>query len=387
MNFADSRSTLVISDVHLSRGPSVAALALARLVELHPQHELIVAGDFFDLALDPRDKHPGQSIAEILSSHPELCRALTDRLTRGAPVTLLAGNHDAAVGDTANRAVVLERLGLAEDAPLAMFPWFVNVRGVHVEHGHFYDPDNAPTHPLCPWDYHTEPLGIAMTRRFVAPNGAMMFAGAYETTPLAGLYQVLSEYRLRAPLVIVNYFATAGGLCVRARTARRNVASESERGADVLAEHSALLGVAPTVLEDLLSQGAQPTHHRVSSTFMRLYFDRIFATVGGAAGLLLGLCGAPQALALSALGACYLGISVRRQGSRYQDLPPERLRDAARRVRTTSGANSVIFGHSHVEDQAPGYLNLGSFSFIKHAGHPYAEIDGRGAVHLRRFIG
>ena len=98
---------------------------------------------------------------------------------------------------------VLHEMGLdlPESVPLTTFPWFIRRAGVHIEHGHFYDPDNAPNHPLSQWDHRTEPLGVALTRRFIAPNGAMMFAGAYQVTPMAGFMQVLSEYRLRAPLV------------------------------------------------------------------------------------------------------------------------------------------------------------------------------------------
>jgi predicted phosphodiesterase len=385
MSSAGCRSALVVSDVHLSRRPNRGADALARLLETHPEHEVFVAGDLFDLALDPPSKDSGESIAEILSSHRRLSEVLVMRLQRGVPVNLLAGNHDAAVAETGVRDKLLSKLGLPAGVPLSTFPWFVRRQGVHIEHGHFYDPDNAPTHPLCPWSYETEPLGIAMTRRFVAPNGAMMFAGAHETTPLAGLYQVLRSYRLRAPMVIVDYFATAFGLCLRARTQRRSVEQEFARGAVALLEHCQRVGIEASVVHELLGEGARPTHHGVRSTFMRLYFDRIFATFGGVAGSVAGFLGNPYGLALSGLSALYLLASVKGQGSRYQDLPPARLRAAAEKVRRASAAHTVIFGHSHVEDSAPGYMNLGSFSFANLEGRPYAEIDAEGSAKAQRF--
>lgn len=377
------RSVVVVSDLHLSRKSCLSAPALAELLRQHPEHELVVAGDFFDLAFDPPSKDPAESIEEILGCHASLCEVLSERLARGVPVTLLAGNHDAAVASETTRARLIQALGLPESAPLATFPWFVRRVGVHIEHGHFYDPDNAPNHPLCLWNPRTEPLGVAMTRRFVAPNHAMMFAGAYQVTPLSGLVQVLSEYRLRAPLVIANYFATAGGLCLRARTERATMVAEFELGARALAEHSRCLGVPAGDLEVLLSGGARPTHHGVRATFMRLYFDRIFAAVGTAAGLSIAAFGNPQGLLLAGVGAAYLVASVRTHGSRYRDLPGERLRDAARRILEATDAKGVIFGHTHVEDSSPGYLNLGSFAFCDRGRRPYAEIDAHGAISRR----
>jgi len=372
--------------MHLSRIPSQSAAALAELLTQHPSHELVIAGDFFELALDPPGKDPSESIGEILSSQPELSRALARHLEAGAPLTLLANNHDASVASAATHRQILKTLGVSRGAPLSTFPWFIRRAGVHIEHGHFYDPDNAPTHPLSLWNYQTEPLGVAMTRRFVAPNGAMMFAGAYETTPLSGLLRVLSEYRLRAPLVIANYFATAGALCVGTHGRRRALADELERGALELAAYSQALGVEPSVLQELLGTGARPTHHRFRDTFMRLYFDRIFATLGTAGGLLATLLGNPQGLLLAGLGVSYLATSVTRQGqSRYQNLPGERLRQAAARVRQASQASVVIFGHTHIEDDVEGYLNLGSFGFARQQGRSYAEIDARGEVRRLRF--
>ena len=385
MKNGGERSVLVVSDLHLSRRACRSATALAKLLEEHPEHELVVAGDFFDLAFDPPSKDPAESIEEILSCHSELCEAISRRLARAVPVTLLAGNHDAAVASRDTRARLTRVLGVGPSAPLTTFPWFVRRAGVHIEHGHFYDPDNAPNHPLCLWSPRTEPLGVAMTRRFVAPNHAMMFAGAYQVTPLSGLLQVLTEYRLRAPLVIANYFATAGGLCLRAHTERATMVAESELGAQALVEHSRALGVPAGDLEVLLGGGARPTHHGFRATFMRLYFDRIFATLATATGLGIAAFGQPQGLLLAGAGGLYLVGSVRTHGSRYRDLPGERLRDAAARILEATDAHGVIFGHTHVEDATSGYLNLGSFAFTQQAQRPYAEVDPKGNVSRRWF--
>lgn len=385
MTAGPKRPVLVVSDVHLSCDPNSSAVALASLIDAHPEHELVVAGDLFDLAFDPPNKKPCESIEEILSCHVALCRSLAARLMRGVPVTLLAGNHDAQVAAPEAREGVCRVLGVPRDAPLATFPWFIRRAGVHIEHGHFYDPDNAPNHPLSLWNPSTEPLGVAMTRRFVAPNGAMMFAGAYQTTPLSGLMRVLTEYRLRSPLVIANYFAAAGGLCVRARTGRARMLAEARLGGEALDAHSTELGISVQVLEELLDEGARPTHHGFRDTFMRLYFDRIFAAFATTGGVFVAALGNLPGLWFAGLGALYLAASVKHQGSRYRDLPGERLRRAAERVRIATEASDVIFGHTHVEDVAAGYVNLGSFAFTRELGRPYAEISTEGEVRSLRF--
>jgi hypothetical protein len=334
----------------------------------------VVNGDLFDLALDPPGQDPTTSMCEILSVHEVLSRALVGHLARGNPVTLLAGNHDAALANPASRQRVLTHLGLPSTAPLTIAPWFERRGPAPIEHGHFNDTDNAPNHPQSQWNHDTDPLGIAKTRRFNAPNGAMVFAHAYETTPLQGLFLTFSEFNVRAPLVIARYFATAGRLCMRARTKRRAWREEWQRGEEeleVLAKH---LGIEIGVLERLTRSGPKPTHHGFRETFMRLYFDRIFATFGTAGGLASAALGNPQGLLLAALSSAYLLSSVRRQGSRYTSLPGQRLRDAAAGIRETTGVEQVIFGHTHVEDEASGYVNSGSFAFCRNS-RPYVRIE------------
>jgi hypothetical protein len=107
--------------------------------------------------------------------------------------------------------------------------------------------------------------------------------------------------------------------------------------------------------------------------------------VGGASAALAArsVTGAGMAAAAGA----YLGASVRRSGSRYSGRVEERLKDAALAISALSDASLVVFGHSHREDQAPGYLNLGSFAYAGAAGRPYLVIDSNGRAerrHIRR---
>src|SRR5687767_943779 len=133
-----------------------------------------MAGDLFDLSVaTPEDA--GATLARLLFRHIEVKRAFEEHVRRGAPLSIVAGNHDAALASEASRSALLDALGLARDAPVTVSPWFVRRGVLHIEHGHLYDPDNAPVHPLAPWSTETEPLGIALTRRFLAPSRALEF--------------------------------------------------------------------------------------------------------------------------------------------------------------------------------------------------------------------
>ena len=56
----------------------------------------------------------------------------------------------------------------------------------------------------------------------------------------------------------------------------------------------------------------------------------------------------------------------------------KRLRAAAERVRALSNAELVVFGHTHVPESTPGYLNPGSFTYRAGTGRPYAYVDEAG---------
>jgi predicted phosphodiesterase len=61
-----------------------------------------------------------------------------------------------------------------------------------------------------------------------------------------------------------------------------------------------------------------------------------------------------------------------------------RLREASELVLTHSGASLVVFGHTHVPEKAPGYLNPGSFTYRAGDGRPYAYVDETGSGSERR---
>lgn len=380
MSSATNRPLLILSDLHLAPGgPEAPANDLAQLLRRHPDHELVLAGDIFDLSIDPPTLDPAESVAKLLRGYSDLAAALREHLSRGTPVTFVAGNHDAQAASPRAREAVLAALGVQGAAPFETSSWFVRRGGTHVEHGHLYDPDNAPSHPLALWSYSTEPLGVALTRRFLAPCQALQFAHAHETTPLKGLARAFRLYGVRTPWVIARYFATAITLCVQAGRSPE-LERELAEGREAIEDFARALGLDVEVVKELAQVGPRPTHHRFTDTFMRLYFDRIVAALTLTSGAALGVAGSVTGLGTAALAAAYLSASVTRGGSRYSGLPEQRLRDAAHHIGESTGAQLVVFGHTHREDEDRGYMNSGSFVYSRRDGRPYIRVGEDGAA-------
>lgn len=371
------RRLVVLSDLHLGRAAEAAqSRDLSRVIEQHAGDEIVLAGDSFDLSRDPPREPPLASLAQLLAAQPALRGALRAHLVAGHPVTLVGGNHDAALCTEGARDVVLQWLELT-DAPLTLEPWFIRRGDVHVEHGHLYDPDNAPTHPLAPWTHDTEPLGIALTRRFLVPSGAYAFAHASETKPLAGLLRTFRLYGSRAPAVVARYFATAIRLTL---DAGRQPGLETERaeGSARLQEYAARVGSDATALAALLKGVAAPRHHDRRDTFLRLYFDRVIPFVALVGATPLAIAGSAPAAVVAGVSAATLGVSLLGGVGRYDGEPVRRLRDAAALVADFTGATRVVMGHTHQEDEHGGYVNAGSFAYSRRDARPYLVVDGSG---------
>jgi hypothetical protein len=375
---------VVAGDVHFSHdGKPDNGAALARLVAAYPGAEIVLNGDNWNLSLDAPERDPAESTLAMLAPETELRNALRAHLAGAGRLTLLPGNHDAAIMTPGLRDRLLAWLELGEQARLTLSPWFLRHGTVHVEHGHAYDPDNAPTHPLVAPSVATEPLGVALTRRFLAPNEAFDFAHATEITPLEAFTRAWQKFGVRMPLILVRYLQTAGHFCATAGW-RPALAEEQARGDALLAQLDAGLGLDHDTLERLLDDRPRPTHESFERAFFRLYFDRLLATTAAAGGLGLGLVARSRSLlGLAALSALYVVDQSRRGVNRYEGLPVKRLRDAAGHVQELTGATVVIFGHTHVADTKDGYLNPGSFKYREGSARPYAYVGTDGKAERR----
>jgi len=387
---------LILSDVHLSRDyGQEAARDLAEVVHSHPHCEILLAGDVVDLTLDSARVPVDVSLASALRPHGQLVEALRNHIRTGGRLTLVPGNHDACLNHPEGTAQLRQLLEAQNEASVQVLPWFVRRGPVHIEHGHLYDPDCAPNHPLADPNPRHEGLGNALMRRFVAPNDAYCFAHQNQTTMASGVTRAFAEWGPRAPLVIANYLQTALLLWGEATFKKGTVSREKRQGSHRLAAHAASQAVLQGALDELLAQAPSPTHHSSRDTFYRLYFDRVFSAFSMVTGVgLLASAGLATALGavplvssagaltatgalLSSVGAGYLTVSVTKTKNRYGHAVIKQLEQAAQTIAQSTGAGLVVMGHSHVEVDQPGYVNLGSFGFPRQ-GRPYLMVDTAG---------
>ena len=388
---------LVLSDTHLSRAYGTrTSEALAQLIVEHPRSEIVLNGDIFDLSLDAPNVPVCESLEAVLKHHQTLVEVLKSHVSSGSKLTFIPGNHDAALADTEATAFLQKRLGAKGGKHVEITPWFARRGDVHIEHGHLYDPDCATNHPLANPSARSEGLGTALMRRFCSPNDALSFAHANQVTPGSGLLQTIRQWGPRAPLIITNYFRTAISLCLEAGLHGERIARAQLQGEARLEQYAEKKGHTATILRALLILAPEPTHHSFKSTFLRLYFDRVLSglvLLFGAALLLLAGFGSPLGLSgflpakafltgtgiLLALGAgAYLALNLLKEGNRYGDLVIDQLSEAAKGVGALTKSQLVIFGHSHVEVDEPGYVNSGSFG-LGGQKRPYLLVEPGGS--------
>ncbi len=387
---------MILSDAHLSKEyGSAISNGLAEVLHQYEDCELVLAGDIFDLSLDAAEIEPTLSLRAAVAPHEAAVAAIRRHVQKGGKITLIPGNHDAAVADSSVQHELKRLLGIQNERSLEVAPWFLRRDGVHIEHGHLYDPDCAPNHPLAPPNPRSEGLGTALMRRFVAPHDALFFAHANQTTPISGLKKAFERWGVAAPAVVLDYFKTATNLCYETVLHRSAIEAERTAGNRALPACADQSGVPTPVLEALLRLAPAPTHHSLRSTFFRLYFDRVLAAGALGTGLsLLGAAGLGLATGaalvsplgaltttgalLSAVGGGYLAASTTIQKNRYGDQVIGQLHEAAQLVQHVTDSSLVVFGHTHVEVNEPNYVNLGSFGFARKR-RPFLMVtrDGR----------
>jgi len=381
------RPLVVVSDVHLGHRPcDEVASDLARLVSMHPGHEIVLNGDTFNLSCDAPDVHPGASVVAMIAGHPALEAALARHLAAGDPLTIMAGNHDADVQAPAVEAALVQRFALEAGSALRVEPWFVRRGHVHIEHGQNYDADNAPAHPLAPPSSGTEPLGVALSRRFLGPYGAYALGDRYDATPLDNVRLMFRLFGVRAPLALLHYVALLVRLNLEALPPGR-LEPERRTGEAALEAFARGAGIEAARLRALVDARPAPTHASASRTFGRFDFDGAIAALAVPGGGVAALAGATAGGAASAaVGLAYLLLSRKLRARRSSNHMPEDLRAGAILVRRITGARTVIFGHSHREDEEDGYINLGAFGDPPRPARTYVHVDVEGRAERRTLV-
>jgi UDP-2,3-diacylglucosamine pyrophosphatase LpxH len=378
--------TLVFGDLHLVREtPHALRADFVACLRRHPGSRIVLAGDTLDLSAD----HPGApreaALRASLEAQAEIVAALAEHIDRGGHLWITAGNHDAAFASSDASQTVARALCLDAEARgrLRVSPWFVRDGGLHIEHGHLFDPDNAWPHPLAS---EARSLGVHFVERFIAPTGAHRFLNANDGKPLDLLRSVFAWYGPRAPLVVAKFF-DAAFRALAASGARYDghlaPAETMAREAGFAETHA----LADDVLAALVGATAVPTMVSTVDTFQRLYLDRVAATAALGLGMLALSAGRTKAArGLLGAGALAMGVSWALGVDRYGGSVGQRLASGARRIADGSGAELVVLGHAHREAIEDRYANTGSFSFPRSdAGRPYVEVvNERGRLRAER---
>lgn len=374
--------------MHLTRGTGAGVVAdLVRVVRDHGGARIVFVGDLFDMSAEsPAPEHA----RDVLGAHPELREALGRHVDAGGSVWLVAGNHDAEVGVPGFASELADALSLRGEARerLRATPWFFRDGGLHLEHGHRFDPDNAPEHPLV---VGAPSLGVHFVASFIASTGAHAYLNANDRTPLELFLNAFRWYGRRGPYVVWRFFHTAATSLLRSGPFYR-AKDEGARGASVEGAFAEAHDVDSGLVSKLRELGVTPTLASTPRTFLRLYLDRVIATVGIGSGVVTAATGAPVLGAAVAGGfAAAMASSWAFGRNRYGGNVATALADGAQAVAETSGAHLVVFGHTHREHESTNYANTGSFAFPRRSesGRPFLEIEGDRALPRavrRRFV-
>lgn len=387
------RHTVVLSDVHLWESvpgdglwmryrqrqffPDAAIAALlARLTRDVPpgDFELVLNGDTFDFD-DPcaaeapmTEAAAAACVGRILDEHPVLVEALARVVFAGHRVVFVAGNHDVQLAFPKVRACIVERIAdaarratpdhgpaarLREVRPRVLFrAWFHRTRdGLHIEHGHQYDPYCAVRFPQRPFLSGTrtiQPTLSSLTMRhlmgrfgYFNPNvdGSFMLS-------LRGYLSHWARYYLftRRSLVVAWLVGTAR---VVAELALAQPREEPEAALHNLLATMRETGAGMEALSEHASRYARQDMLQMSRV---LWVDRIalVAAVACAAALAWAhpVAGIALVAALAAVTAVVRGrLPPSDLGRIYQ-----RLEVTQREISRIHDARAVVFGHTHLPE-------------------------------------
>lgn len=372
-----TRRTLVVGDLHIVRDTPTGAIDdLVRVVQDHRGARIVFAGDLFDLSADHPGTEKDRALRAALESQPRVRAALREHVDRDGELWLVGGNHDAAVGEPTSGSSLAASLELDVQgaARVRTSPWFIREGGLHLEHGHLYDPDNATTHPLVA---NVRSLGVHFVEEFIAPTGAFRYLNANDGTPLKLLASAFSWYGARGPYVVYKYF-DAAFRAVAASGPFFVAQEELAEGTKREMHFKDAQDVPEDLMRQMLELKAKPTMQSLGATLQRLYLDRVAATFAVLGGVGLFAAGKRrEAMWTMSAGALAMSISWALGHDRYGGTVPELLAQAAAQVTQKTGASLVVMGHAHREALTDAYANTGSFSFPRSgAGRPFLEIEG-----------
>ena len=459
---APTRNLLVISDIHLGEdilidGPELlnsyirvlngTLMGFLRGHQNAPEDgrpwHLIINGDMFDFVKMPLSQQdavglrPGseqealRKLDRIMRIHRPLFVAMTSFLLAGNFITIVEGNHDAefffdGVRGALRQEIVrlagsqLRRQGLPLSHShevgerLTFSSWFVAEMGhYHIEHGHQYDSFCSFEHKLAPLEAPLEAAAEAvltqpMSHR-ILPQVAELL-GNFSTHGINDM-KLTELLRLLRRLGLKNSWKLAvayGALCAlllrqagsRRRQGLRQMAVHQARRLRVLCAESCY---SAGVLRALDKLKAPPAEYNLTTMLHLFWVDRLLVLGAGASVALTWLTFFNASWLQASMVMAFAGLCTVALSSVNPTPLRSVLRDAAAHIAQVTGAQYVIFGHSHQPEcvnlyeaygvgrssQQPRYINGGSWVTREilrgdaSEGMTFVKITARGAELLR----
>lgn len=316
------------------------------------------------------------TVRRILAAHPGFVDVVVGLLDDGHTVTFVAGNHDVQLTLPEVAAALIDALVERCAAPsaargrLAVRPWFHRASlGVHVEHGHQYDPYCAYRNPVAPLAPHAgrsaETMGSLSFRNLLQRMG--YFNAHDERSFMLSVPAYLAHWARRyafgprslAATWFVGALRTVRAL-LRARPGARGRAAIEARAREDLRAYVAAARGEPTDDARAVRHAAlfaEPADAALGRVLRELHLDQVACSL--VAGLGLALAFAGGSVVGRAAGAALIALALAFPIVQAWLSPKRALAEDQRRVDGVARAladvyadaeaptRAVVFGHTH----------------------------------------
>jgi UDP-2,3-diacylglucosamine pyrophosphatase LpxH len=382
-------NTVVISDVHLSESvPGDDLWMRYRQRRFSPDEELgelfdhlaiatrgqaltlVFNGDVFDFdapSIDgetikkdsppPTEAEAADVLERILRDNPRFVEGIAALVNLGHRCVFISGNHDAQMSWPAVRArlldVVARIAGRSLEDRITFRSWFFRSEdGIHVEHGHQYDPYCSFRHPMEPFTHDgtmVQPtMGSLSYRHLVAHMG--YFNPHVDSTFMltAGKYIAhWARYYARSRHSLAGTWASGAIKVMRDLILHRmpNDAEILDKSTELAVNET---GAPRDALKAHASLFARPVNEHAHRALRELWLDRVALVGAGVAVVGIAAVAGAVPAAVATIGCAGAFVA-------YEALVPKPTLDSIydhtagrqREIAKLHGARAIVMGHTH----------------------------------------